>query len=81
MALNRLFNCFDAKRRVSISIPATPTLAVKDVDRLAEPAGRVRFLSDDERVELLKACNHSGNSDLYTIALCWRSRPVRAVAS
>ena len=41
----------------------------KDVERLAEPAGRVRFLSDDERVELLKACNHSGNSDLYTIVV------------
>ena len=35
------------------------------VGKKAEPRGRVRYLSDDERERLLLACKESANSDLY----------------
>ena len=35
------------------------------VGKKAEPRGRVRYLSDDERVRLLEACKASANDDLY----------------
>ena len=35
------------------------------VSRFKEPRGRVRFLSDDEREKLLRACRESSNKDLY----------------
>ena len=35
------------------------------ITRPSEGAGRVRFLSDDERVRLLAACRGSSNPDLY----------------
>lgn len=38
---------------------------VSKVRKLKEPRGRVRFLSDDERRRLLKACKQSGNPSLY----------------
>jgi len=53
------------------------TLAVKEygwietnplsrVSKPKESRGRVRFLADDERERLLKACRESSNADLYT---------------
>ena len=38
---------------------------MRKVSKLKEPRGRVRFLSDDERTRLLKACKQSSNTDLY----------------
>ncbi len=42
---------------------------VKKVRRPREPRGRVRFLSDDERTALLKACKESTNELLYPIVI------------
>jgi len=38
---------------------------LRKVKKYKEPRGRVRFLSDEERVELLDACKESENKDLY----------------
>jgi integrase len=43
-------------------IEANPCTKVK---KLKEPRGRVRFLSDDEREQLLAACRESKSLDLY----------------
>lgn len=40
-----------------------------DVSRPREPRGRVRFLDDDERERLLKACRESTNDMLYPVTL------------
>jgi integrase len=42
---------------------------VQRVTRPKEPRGRVRFLNDDERKRLLKACEESSNQNLYLIVL------------
>lgn len=42
---------------------------MRNVSRLEEPKGRVRFLSDDERTALLEACRNSPDPDLYLIVL------------
>lgn len=42
---------------------------VKSVSRLKEPRGRVRFLSDDERDRLLKACKESAHPVLYPLVI------------
>ncbi|PKY10979.1 integrase [Acidithiobacillus marinus] len=39
------------------------------VGKKAEPRGRVRYLSDDERERLLLACKESANDDLYLAVL------------
>ncbi|XTI71566.1 tyrosine-type recombinase/integrase [Acidithiobacillus sp. AC3] len=39
------------------------------VGKKAEPRGRVRYLSDDERERLLSACKASANDDLYLAVL------------
>lgn len=39
------------------------------LSKLKEPKGRVRFLSDDERVKLLDACQQSKNPFLYDIVV------------
>lgn len=39
---------------------------MRKVERPAEPNGRVRFLSDEEREALLSACRESGNPWLHT---------------
>jgi integrase len=39
---------------------------VKQVTKLKEPRGRTRFLDDDERARLLKACREHSNPALYT---------------
>ena len=45
------------------------TNPMQNVSKLREPRGRVRFLSDDERERLLKACKKSSNKDLYTVVV------------
>jgi integrase len=47
-------------------LPAHPLHKVR---KAPEPPGRVRFLSDDERTRLMKACRQSHNPHLYTLAL------------
>jgi integrase len=42
---------------------------VKKVAKPAEPQGRVRFLSDDERARLLEACKLCPNPILYTVVV------------
>ena len=42
---------------------------VKKVAKPAEPRGRARFLSDDERERLLEACEQCPNPILYTIVV------------
>lgn len=42
---------------------------MRKVRKCKEPRGRVRFLSDDERVRLLKACEESENKNLYLIVV------------
>ncbi len=47
------------------------------VERPKEPRGRVRFLSDEERVKLLDACKESSNPNLYTIVVLALSTGMR----
>jgi integrase len=42
---------------------------LRKVTKLKEPRGRVRFLSDDERSRLLKACQESEGSYLYIVVV------------
>jgi integrase len=42
---------------------------MRKVRKPKEPRGRVRFLSDDERTRLLKACQESRNPYLYTVVV------------
>ncbi|MBF8251318.1 MAG: integrase family protein, partial [Deltaproteobacteria bacterium] len=42
---------------------------MRKVRKCKEPRGRVRFLSDDERGRLLKACEESENKTLYPIVV------------
>jgi integrase len=42
---------------------------VLKVTRLREPRGRVRFLSEDERKQLLEACKQSDSSCLYIVVV------------
>ena len=42
---------------------------IRKVKKPVEPRGRVRFLSDEERERLLKACNESENVYLYPVVL------------
>lgn len=42
---------------------------VRQVSKLKEPRGRVRFLSDDEREALLKACEASNDPRLYPLVV------------
>jgi len=39
------------------------------VSKLPEPAGRIRFLSDTERQDLLAACKHRSNEFLYPVVV------------
>ncbi len=42
---------------------------MRKVRKCAEPRGRIRFLSEDERKRLLKACAESENKSLYLIVV------------
>lgn len=42
---------------------------ISKIYKLKEPRGRVRFLSDDERVKLLQACKESQSEFLYLIVV------------
>jgi len=48
------------------------------VTRMREPRGRVRFLSDDERNRLLKACQDSPNPYLYAVVVLALSTGMRS---
>ncbi len=47
------------------------------VSKLKEPSGRVRFLSDEERARVLKACLESRNTHLYPAVVVALSTGVR----
>ena len=47
------------------------------VTKFKEPRGRVRFLSENERLRLLEACNESRNHLLYTIVVVALSTGMR----
>jgi len=42
---------------------------MRKVSKLKEPRGRIRYLSDDEREQLLTVCRESHNKDLYTAVI------------
>ena len=46
-----------------------PEHPMKNIAKLPEPRGRVRFLDDDERRRLLEACKQSGSSFLYPLVV------------
>ena len=50
---------------------------MRKVSKPKESRGRVRFLSDDERVRLLKACKESSNSYLYPVVVLALSTGMR----
>jgi len=50
---------------------------MSDVEKLKEPKGRVRFLSDDERLALLEACRESRSKQLYPIVVLALSTGMR----
>jgi integrase len=55
-------------------LETTPMAKVK---KLGEPRGRVRFLSDDERKQLLEACGESTSTTLYPIVVLALSTGMR----
>lgn len=55
-------------------LESSPT---RHVSKLKEPTGRVRFLSDDERARLLRACTESRNAYLYPAVVVAISTGVR----
>jgi len=52
---------------------------MRKVSKPKEPRGRVRFLSDDERGRLLKACRESSNPDLYLAVVLALSTGARSM--
>lgn len=50
---------------------------MRKVTKPKESRGRVRFLSDDERMRLLKACKESSNPYLYTVVVLALSTGMR----
>jgi integrase len=50
---------------------------MRKVSKPSEPRGRVRFLSDDEREALLKACKESSNKYLYLVVVIALSTGMR----
>lgn len=52
---------------------------MRKVSKPKEPRGRVRFLSDDERERLLKACRESSNPDLYLAVVLALSTGARSM--
>lgn len=56
-------------------VDANPLAKVR---KLPEPRGRVRYLTDNERTELLKACRASGDPNLYPAVVLALSTGMRA---
>jgi integrase len=50
---------------------------MRKVSKLRESRGRVRFLEEDERLRLLKACKESSNPHLYPVVLIAMSTGMR----
>lgn len=50
---------------------------MRKVSKPKEPRGRVRFLSDEERTALLKACKESSNPSLYPVVVLALSTGMR----
>ena len=50
---------------------------MKRVSKPREPRGRVRFLSDEERIALLKACHESSNAYIYPVVVIALSTGMR----
>lgn len=50
---------------------------MRKVTKPKEPRGRVRFLCDDERISLLKACKESSNEYLYPVVVLALSTGMR----
>jgi integrase len=50
---------------------------MRKVSKPKEPHGRIRFLSDEERLRLLNACKVSGNPYLYTVVVLTLSTGAR----
>lgn len=50
---------------------------MRKVTKPKEPRGRVRFLSEDERTRLLKACKKSNNTSLYPVVVLALSTGMR----
>lgn len=53
------------------------TSPMRRVRKPTEPKGRVRFLSDDERIRLLEMCKESSNSLLYPVVVLALSTGMR----
>lgn len=62
--LMSLSSCMDYAKRKKRWIEKNP---VSDVDAPPVSPGRIRWLSDDERKQLLAACDKSGNPDLALV--------------
>lgn len=72
--LSTLSHCYSVAEREWGWIENSP---MHRVNKPREPQGRVRFLSDEERVRLLKACRESRNPYLYVIVLLAISTAMR----
>lgn len=66
---NRYVSALSAVLRACVEWGWVDVNPCKKFKRLKEPKGRLRFLSDDERRELLKACRQSDDPRLYAIVL------------
>jgi len=64
--LAALSHCFSIAMKEWGWLDDTP---MRKITKPKEPSGRVRFLSDDERESLLKACKESTNSLLYPVVV------------
>lgn len=74
--LAALSHCFTVAMKEWQWIDDNP---LRKVSKPKEPRGIVRFLSDDEREELLKACRASKNKDLYLAVVLALSTGARSM--
>ena len=76
--VNRYLNCLSHALTVAVNewewLEHHP---MRKLAKLKEPRGRVRFLSDDERKQLLAACHDSKHPYLYTIVVLTLSTGAR----
>ena len=54
-----------------------PDSQMRDVSKLKEPKGRVRFLSDEERARLLESCRESESRHLFIVVVLALSTGMR----